>query len=64
MTDMRITYAPSSSATQEAEMSALINVYRFVLDCRAKKEAVPDRRPEDEKERSKNDSLAYTNYTE
>ena len=32
-----ITYAPRSDATPEAEESALTNVYRFVLDCHAKK---------------------------
>jgi hypothetical protein len=33
-------------ATPEAEVSALANVYRFVLDCHAKKEAAPESRPD------------------
>ena len=59
----RINYAPRPDATPEAELSALASVYRFVLDARAKKEAAPESRPKDEKERSVHDSLASTNYT-
>ena len=55
-----ITYALRTDTTQEAEISTLANVYRFVLDCHAKKEAAPESRPDDEKERSGNDSLAKT----
>jgi hypothetical protein len=47
MTSPRITYAPRPDATLEAELSALANVYRFVLDCHAKKEAAPESRPDD-----------------
>jgi hypothetical protein len=32
-----ITYAPRPDATPEAELDALAAVYRFILDCRAKK---------------------------
>jgi hypothetical protein len=38
-----ITYAPRSEATPEAELNVLANVYRFILDCHAKKMATePD----------------------
>ena len=38
-----ITYAPRSEATPEAELNVLANVYRFILDCHAKKIAAePD----------------------
>ena len=38
-----ITYAPRSEATPEAELNVLANVYRFILDCHAKKMAAePD----------------------
>jgi hypothetical protein len=42
-----IRYAQRPDATPEAELSALAAVYRFVLDCRAKKEAAPESRPDD-----------------
>jgi hypothetical protein len=35
----RITYVPRPDATQEAELNALASVYRFILNCRAKKNA-------------------------
>lgn len=39
----RITYTPRPDATPEAELSALASIYRFVLDCHAKKIAAePD----------------------
>jgi len=34
-----ITYSPRSLATPDTEISALGNVYRFILDCHAKKNA-------------------------
>jgi hypothetical protein len=45
----KIVYVPRPGATAEAELDALVNVYRFILDCHAKKEATeaasePDRR--------------------
>ncbi len=52
MSNPQIAYAPRAGATPETEISALANVYRFVLDCRAKKKAVPDRRPDDAERRS------------
>jgi hypothetical protein len=44
---MYIRYAQRPDATPEAELRALASVYRFVLDCRAKKEAAPESRPDD-----------------
>jgi hypothetical protein len=34
-----VTYTPRPDATPEAEVNVLANVYRFTLDCHAKKEA-------------------------
>jgi hypothetical protein len=44
-----LTYASSADASPEIELSTLANVYRFVLDCHAKKEAAtsPVSRPDD-----------------
>jgi hypothetical protein len=58
-----VAYAPRPDATPEAEISALAAVYRIVLS--RKKEAVsPDKSgPDDEKERSSNDSLASNHST-
>ena len=39
MSAPRITYVPRPDATQEAELNALASVYRFILNCRAKKNA-------------------------
>ena len=47
MTSPRVTYAARHDATAEAEQSALANVYRFVLDRHARKEAAPESRPDD-----------------
>jgi hypothetical protein len=35
-----VLYEPRSDTTPEAELNALANVYRFILDCHAKKMAV------------------------
>ena len=40
MSSPRITYTQRSDATLEAELNVLANVYRFILDCHAKKKAV------------------------
>jgi hypothetical protein len=45
--DPAISYTPRSDAVREAEISALATVYKFALDCRAKKEAAPESRPDD-----------------
>ena len=39
MPDPAVVYAPRPDATQEGELNALASVYRFVLDCHAKKNA-------------------------
>jgi hypothetical protein len=39
MDSPRMTYTPRPDATPEAEVNVLANVYRFILDCLAKKEA-------------------------
>ena len=57
-----IAYAPRPDATPEAETYALANIYRFVLDCRAKKAAAPDRRTDDARERI-NDARTYPHCT-
>ncbi len=50
MSSPHITYATRPDSTPEGEMNALANVYRFILDCHAKKEAAPASRPDDAKE--------------
>jgi hypothetical protein len=42
-----IAYAQRHDATAEAEISALVNVYKFILDSHARKEAAPESRPDD-----------------
>jgi hypothetical protein len=43
MNSPRITYTSRPDATPEAELNVLANVYRFILDCHAKKIAAePD----------------------
>ena len=43
-----IVYTPRSDAAPEAELVALASVYRFILDCRAKKEGGPPTTPKDD----------------
>ena len=45
-----IAYAPRPDATPEAEIATLAAVYKFVLDCHAKKEATRPGSPDDAKE--------------
>lgn len=40
MSNPTITYASLPDTTPEAELSALSAVYKFILDCHAKKDAV------------------------
>jgi hypothetical protein len=42
-----ITYVARLDATPKTELDMLASVYRFVLDCHAKKEAAPESRPDD-----------------
>ena len=60
MNSPRITFTPRADATPEAELNVLANVYRFILDCHAKKmaaEPVPE--PD-----SCNDAAIVTNTEE
>jgi hypothetical protein len=34
-------YAPRPDATPKAELDALANVYRFILDCKAERSSAP-----------------------
>ena len=57
-----IAYAARPDAIPQAEISALANIYKFVLDCRAKKEAAPRQsRPDDA--RKDQDAGTYTHCT-
>jgi hypothetical protein len=47
MNSTHISYSQRSGTTAESEVAALSNVFKFVLDCHAKKEAVPENRPDD-----------------
>ncbi len=61
MSETRIVYSPRSGTTSEAEISALSNVYRFILDCHATKKATRPGGPDDGEE-SKNASTAEPKY--
>jgi hypothetical protein len=64
MSSSRVAYAPRSDATPEAEISALSNVYAFVISCATKDAAgVTSTGGDDEMKGSRNDSLAITDYT-
>ena len=61
MNNPRIDYAPRPDATPEGELNALASIYRFVLDSANKNAAGRTiTNGGDEKERSRNDSLAKT----
>jgi hypothetical protein len=45
--DGRIAYIPRSGTTLDTELSALVIVYRFILDCHATKEATRPGGPND-----------------
>jgi hypothetical protein len=61
MSSPPIIYASHSDTT--SQVPARLAALRFVLDCYAKKEAAPESRPDDEKGRSSNDSLASNHST-
>ena len=42
----RIVYAPRADATPEEELVALASVYRFVLDCHARKKGASPSAPD------------------
>ena len=48
-----ISYTPRPDATPQGELSTLVSVYRFVLDCQAMKKAFPDGRPNETERRSR-----------
>jgi hypothetical protein len=50
MSNSRITYAQRPDATSEGEVAALSNIFRFILDSHARKEAAPENRPDAGKE--------------
>ena len=54
MNSTRISYTQRSDATSEDEVAALRNIYRFIIDCHAEKEATRPGSPEDMKGRSQN----------
>ncbi len=47
MDNPSIAYAPHPDTKPEAQVSALANIFRFVLDCHAKKEATRPGSPDD-----------------
>lgn len=50
MDSTRIIYTPRPGATSEGEVAALASVYRFLLDCHAKRKGGPATAPNDAKE--------------
>ena len=62
MADPAISHTPRSDAVREAEISVLATVYKFALDCRAKKEAAPESRPDDAR-KDVRDAGTYSNIT-
>jgi hypothetical protein len=61
MSKSPITYGLHRDSEPEAEIAALANVYKFVLDCRAKKEAAPESGPDDA--RKDQDAGTYSHFT-
>ena len=61
MSESPVTYDLHRASESEAEIAALANVYRFVLDCHTKKEAAPESRPDDA--RKDQDAGTYTHCT-
>jgi hypothetical protein len=61
MSEPRIAYTARRDATAEIEYSTLAHIYKFVLDCHAKKEAAPENRPDDA--RKDQDARTTQQYT-
>jgi hypothetical protein len=58
----RIIYTPRPDITPESEATALAAVYKFVLDCRAKKKGRPTTSgPDDAERESKHHDFRATN---
>ena len=62
MSEPRISYSGSLDTSPETEATVLCPVYKFVLDCHAKKEAAPESRPDDA-ERNLSDSASKHSTT-
>jgi hypothetical protein len=58
MSAPRISYSPRPDATVETEEQVLAAVYRFILDCHAKKKAGGISTGDDARKEIKNDSRA------
>lgn len=63
MSSLRVAYAQREDATPEAELSALVSVYKFVLDSHTKKKAGVNGTGENDAKGPDNDSR-HTEYTE
>jgi hypothetical protein len=61
MRSTHISYTTRLDTSQEAEATALCAVYKFVLDCHAKKEAAPENRPDAAKEIKNDSRYSYRN---
>ena len=61
MSSSRITYVACADATPEGEVSALANIYKFVLDSHTKNEATCPGSPDDA--RKDQDAGTYTHCT-
>ena len=62
MSSPNVRYKPRPEATPEVAVDALSNVYRFILNCRAKKKAARPGGPDDAERRS-SDIGATKNYS-
>jgi hypothetical protein len=48
MAESKVVYTPHADATPQAELSALVTIYKLCLErSHAKKEAAPESRPDD-----------------
>ena len=63
MTSPHVASNPQPSVPLEHSRDTRARAWAFVFDCYRKKEAAPESRPDDAKERSKNDSSAGRKYT-
>lgn len=54
----KVLYSPRTDATPESELNALAVIYRFILDCHAKKEGRPTTSGPDDAEGSRNERTA------
>jgi hypothetical protein len=61
MSSAQVRYSQRPDVSEEAERPVLANVYRFIIDSHAKKEAVPENRPEDA--RKDQDARTYPHCT-